>query len=237
MTTKNNHSASERAYSELRKLILMGRIEPGAVLSEAQLQKLVKHTRTPVRTAILALQAEGLVEVEPKKGTLVPSVTVNELRALLALRLAVEIPTACALFEKTQVMRGLTAPLREIVATMRQLAKRTRLTDQQIMQMIDLDIGFHAKIAQLADYQPAIPALRRWHHRILIAIPSTWRPDQISAVVAEHVTLIDAIEQGPGDRVGRAVKDHMVGGARRYFPGLEQFVDRDFPTMLRAGVR
>lgn len=50
--------ASDRAYSEIRSLILSGDAPPGAQLKEEQLAELCGVSRTPVRDALRRLEAE-----------------------------------------------------------------------------------------------------------------------------------------------------------------------------------
>ena len=50
--------ASDRAYAEIRGLILSGEIAPGAQLKEEQLAELCGVSRTPVRDALRRLEAD-----------------------------------------------------------------------------------------------------------------------------------------------------------------------------------
>lgn len=50
--------ASDRAYAEIRRLILAGEVAPGAQLKEEHLAKLCGVSRTPVRDALRRLEAD-----------------------------------------------------------------------------------------------------------------------------------------------------------------------------------
>ena len=68
----------ELATRRLREMIVKSELGPGARLHEQSLSETLGISRTPVREAIRALAAEGLVEVSSNKGAAVREMTVNE---------------------------------------------------------------------------------------------------------------------------------------------------------------
>src|ERR1700760_1036189 len=81
-----NESAADRAYRWLRARILDGTFAGGRLLSEGEVADAVEVSRTPVRAAFLQLAAEDMLELYPKRGALVVSVTAAELREVLVAR-------------------------------------------------------------------------------------------------------------------------------------------------------
>ena len=55
----------------LRRAVIEGALQDGAVLRQADLSTKFGVSRVPIREALLKLQAEGLVEVQPRRGTVV----------------------------------------------------------------------------------------------------------------------------------------------------------------------
>lgn len=92
-TTETRHrpSAADRAYEHAKAAILARRIEPHELLTEGELAEAVGVSRTPVREALLRLQAEGLIRLLPKRGALVLPVTVDEVADVLETRRLIEI--------------------------------------------------------------------------------------------------------------------------------------------------
>ncbi|HWD74730.1 MAG TPA: GntR family transcriptional regulator, partial [Solirubrobacteraceae bacterium] len=87
MTTRaQGESAADRAYRWLRARILDGTFAGGRLLSEGEVADAVEVSRTPVREALLQLAAEDMLELYPKRGALVVSVTAAELREVLVAR-------------------------------------------------------------------------------------------------------------------------------------------------------
>lgn len=113
-----------------------GSLEPGAAISEAdQARRLGGLSRTPVREALQMLAREGLVEILPKRGTLVARLTARDAREGFELREAVE--AACA---------GLAASRR----TDEQLRRMESLIDDP-SGSYELGVSFHSLVAEAAN--------------------------------------------------------------------------------------
>ena len=57
-----------RVYERLRDEIIAGSLEPGEQLVEARIATEFGVSKTPVREALIRLQRDGLVEIEPYRG-------------------------------------------------------------------------------------------------------------------------------------------------------------------------
>src|SRR5690606_21081861 len=79
----------EMVFKRLRKDILLGIRKPGEKLIESELAQSLGVSRTPIREALHKLEQEGLIEVYPRKYSLVIGITndclneINLIRALL----------------------------------------------------------------------------------------------------------------------------------------------------------
>ena len=62
------------AYSYLKEKLLNCEFKPGQYLNEKEIVQSSCFGRTPVREALILLQAEKLVEVVPRKGTYARSI-------------------------------------------------------------------------------------------------------------------------------------------------------------------
>jgi DNA-binding GntR family transcriptional regulator len=78
---------TEKAYRALEEEIVMLRIPPGSVVSEAILSRRLGVGRTPVREALQRLAREWLVVILPRRGIVVSEIDpVRQLRVLEARR-------------------------------------------------------------------------------------------------------------------------------------------------------
>ena len=74
----------------LREAILKGKFKPGERLTESNLAQIFQVSRNPIREALRALQVEGLVEVNPRKGARVRLITDEEAEEIIELRADLE---------------------------------------------------------------------------------------------------------------------------------------------------
>ncbi|MCX8117449.1 MAG: GntR family transcriptional regulator [Desulfobacterota bacterium] len=82
--------ARERVYSYLKSAILSGRLPPGHKLTEENLAKTLKVSRTPVREVLHKLEAEGLVKPRNKRGFFVAGDSREEVEELFEIRAILE---------------------------------------------------------------------------------------------------------------------------------------------------
>lgn len=79
-------SLSDRVYGQLEEMLVTLQIQPGHVLSEAELCAQLQVSRTPVGEALQRLAREGLVHVLPRRGIVVTEVNPLEHLKLLEVR-------------------------------------------------------------------------------------------------------------------------------------------------------
>lgn len=82
--------APQIVSDQLRKAILAGAIAPGAQLRQDELAERYGTSRIPVREALRQLEAEGLVTIQPNRGAVVTSLSLDEVLEMLEIRIALE---------------------------------------------------------------------------------------------------------------------------------------------------
>ena len=87
--------AQPRVRDLLEEAILEGELKPGERLRAEALAQRFGTSRTPIREALLQLEAHGLVEVEPNRGAVVKTFDREDLRDLYEVRALIE-PHAAA---------------------------------------------------------------------------------------------------------------------------------------------
>jgi DNA-binding GntR family transcriptional regulator len=83
-------NAGHVAAEVIRQAIFDGRLGSGRRLKEADLASQFGLSRTPIREALLVLQAEGLVRAEPNRGASVRAYSLDEMADLYDLRAHLE---------------------------------------------------------------------------------------------------------------------------------------------------
>src|SRR5919109_1055225 len=105
--TRPTIAAAERAYQYVKSGILDQTYAGGRLLTEGEVAAAVGVSRTPVREALLRLQAEGLLTLYPKKGALVRPVSAQEIADVLGARELVESHAAATVVSSPALLAEL----------------------------------------------------------------------------------------------------------------------------------
>jgi DNA-binding GntR family transcriptional regulator len=191
-------SLADKAYHEIRRLIVSLELAPGAVIDERQLIGRLEIGRTPVREALRRLAQERLVEVYPRRGMFVTGVDVRELARLSEVRAVLE-PEAARLAAE----RATDADRAELALLLSEL-------DAETGELIDLDERIHRAVYRAAHNdlleatleQYYVLALRIWS----IALD---RARELEEAVEAHRALLEAIHDGDGERAAATMRAHV----------------------------
>ena len=129
-------SLTEQAADEIRARIVFGDVALGSSLSENTLAAELGVSKTPVREALLQLKSEGLVSIQPQRGSFVFDMSAAEIVQLGELRETLEL-AALRLAAKHDAA-GLVDELRAIIANMRKALDRNNPAAYR-----KLDADFH----------------------------------------------------------------------------------------------
>ena len=120
-TTTTSQTRAERLAGQLSNAILTGEFPPGARLDEQQLAGRFGVSRTPVREALRQLATSGLIDVRPRRGAVVASVTPEQLQMMFAAM--AEMEAACARLAAAHMTQSERQELRRMQDTMGELVK------------------------------------------------------------------------------------------------------------------
>ncbi|MGJ7488733.1 GntR family transcriptional regulator, partial [Variovorax sp. LT2P21] len=136
-------SLTQRAYDQIKNSILSMELRPGLFLNEAALCEMTGLGRMPVHQAIHKLQADGLIEVIPRKGLVIRSDSLQDILLLIEARLAIE-PNIVALAAQ-RIHNDQIAELRRLL---KQSASLVHQRQRESFSAIDR--AFHGVVADAA---------------------------------------------------------------------------------------
>ncbi|MEU4209764.1 GntR family transcriptional regulator [Streptomyces sp. NPDC026206] len=196
-------AAAERVYAHVKDAVLQRRYEGGTLLTEGDLAEAVGVSRTPVREALLRLEAEGLLKLYPKKGALVLAVSAQEIADVVETRLLVEKYAAA---KAVPAPPALLARLEELVEDMRRQAATGDLAAVSLS-----DRAFHAEIVRSAGNRilsGLYEQLRDRQLRMGVAVMHA-HPDRIAKNIAEHTEILEALRSGDAAAATDVVDRHV----------------------------
>src|ERR1700689_4290055 len=195
-------AAQDVVFAWLKKHIVSLPRTDGTFLTEAEVCRATGMSRTPVREALLRLEAEGFLQIVPKKGAFVPPISEREVEAIMQAR---------ALIEDFCVRRAV--HLAEFLAPEldRLLAEQDK-QKKSPLEFIELDREFHRAIVRAAD-NPVLADFyetlrdRQMRMGIYAITASTQRMD---GVMVEHRAIAAAVRSRSADQAARATAEHLA---------------------------
>ena len=95
----NSLTLNDRVYRDLYHYITTQPLDIGTRLDLRELETLFNVSRTPLKNALTRLENEGLVEVQPRRGTFIANMTQSNLEEAYKIRSAFELYVALCLFK------------------------------------------------------------------------------------------------------------------------------------------
>jgi DNA-binding GntR family transcriptional regulator len=196
--------AAERVYLHVKAGVLDRSYEGGTLLTEGDLAEAVGVSRTPVREALLRLEAEGLLKLYPKKGALVLPVSAQEIADVVETRLLVEQHAVAKVVGA--VPARLIERLEESLAEQRGYAEAGDLAAFAVA-----DRCFHAEIVRAAGNRILAQLYDQLRDRQLRMGVATMHaePSRVAKNLVEHTELLEALRAGAAPTAAEVVHRHV----------------------------
>lgn len=194
-------SLAERAYDEIRRMIIRLDLAPGDVVRESDLQATLDMSRTPIREALQRLARDHFVTVIPRRGMLVSSIEFDELAMLYETRAIME-PYAARLATRC----GKQADWDE----MADVLAETALPSKKPHELLELDRQCHEIIWRASGNRFLTATLdvlyaqsdRLWHMYLSDV-------HDMGHAVEEHASIHASLVAGDADRVAELIEGHV----------------------------
>jgi DNA-binding GntR family transcriptional regulator len=212
-------SLVDGAYEALKEAIRNNAFAPGYQGSEQEIASRLGMSRTPVHEAIIRLQEEGLVRVLPRRGVIVSAISLDDMREIYEVIIAVEAASAELLAEKPDEERGQIAG--ELDAVNGQM--KSALAADSLAEWARADERFH----QLLVERSGNGRLARMFHTIMDQshrarmLTLRLRPKPIASV-NEHRAICEAIRKGDAQAAAEGARQHRVAARNQLLPLLAQ---------------
>jgi DNA-binding GntR family transcriptional regulator len=199
---------TDTARRRLRELILDGTYPAGTRLAELEVAAVLGMSRTPVREAIRALSADGLVR-PTGWGVAVVALDTSDLDHAYQVRAALEGLTAELAVVRQRDGRIAPADLASVRGAATDAAEATAAG--RLQEAVEHNRRFHRRIAELAGNTIALSTLDRLWDQILIStLHSLAAPARPALVAAQHDARLAAIAGGRAADAGRIARQHAL---------------------------
>lgn len=190
----------------LRQRILGGQYEQGERLVENTLSLELGVSRIPVREALRALAAEGLVRIEPRRGASVARLSPNIAREMVEVRATLE-----GLNAKLAAQRRDPALIAEIEQVLKE--GNEAVNTGQTERFVELNSRFHEVLGNIAANSVLQDMMRSLRERTALL----FAPANMSRARTnwdEHAQILQAVIAGDADLAALLATRHVFSAAK-----------------------
>jgi DNA-binding GntR family transcriptional regulator len=194
----------------VRERIIVGTYHRGQQLKQADLAEELGVSITPVREALLMLEAEGYVRGIPHKGLVVPELVSELVREIFGLRLTLERELTEAALER--VTPEALAELHDLHKTL------VRALDSNDLQAVrTANYRFHFRLYEIADRPQTLQFVRvLWaKYPFTMQDRNHSRPSRMRE---EHELFLQMADRGDRKGAVKAMLQHIENGWRQIAP-------------------
>ncbi|WP_327789198.1 GntR family transcriptional regulator [Marinimicrococcus flavescens] len=190
--------------ARIREMIIQDELPPGAPIRERVLAERLAVSRTPLREALKILSAEGLVELQPRRGAVVTAPGGDEVRELLQLlgvieAYAGELACASATDEEIREVRALHYEM---------LAAYTR---GDRLGYFHRNQDIHRAIVATTRNRTVIEHHRTLNARVYrVRYICNLRTERWESAIREHEKILAALERRDAQAIAAVLKEHVV---------------------------
>lgn len=211
MGAEQYKSREEWVYESLKNDILDLRLKPGQLLKETEICEKFGVSRTPVRDAIRLLQEQGFVKNVPYQGVFVTLLSLNYIKQMIYMRVAVE----------TSVLRDFAASANEMMLEdVRYLIRKQEvlLKDPGFKpeQFYRIDAQMHAVWFEATKRIVLWDMLQKQdlYYTRFRMLDFTTETD-FSRIIKEHKQLLSCIEAKDFKGIEEVLKEHLYYSMKR----------------------
>jgi len=192
---------SAPVYDSLRRAIIEQALKPGLKLPEDSIGETFGVSRTTVRNALVRLDAEGLVDLQPNRGASVATPTIEEAHDIFEMRHCLE----------TEVMRRLCEmdPAPIVKALREHLSEEEKYIATDSTQSIRLAGEFHILMAEMTGSKLLANYVNEVVSRCSLIIARFAKAHSGQCGLEEHTQIIETLERGDASGAMELMSTHL----------------------------
>ncbi len=197
-------NSDDSVYQKLKNGIRKRDIKQGSQLVEITLARQFGVSRTPIRSAIKKLEAEGLVNTVPNRGAFIITPTRREIKETFQVRSELE-----------QMAAGLAASFitdQQVDELNRLIQKETRIFNKtDLEEYYILNDTFHLAIAEISGNKVLHSHIRMLldRTRLFLILFDPFCTLEFSPTLQSHQAIVDALAERAPQKARDAVRDHV----------------------------
>jgi len=197
----------DQVLERLRNAIIAGHFKPGDRLIERELCERMGVSRTSIREALRHLEAEHLIQVEPRRGPVVARMTRKQIAEIYEVR---------AMLEAALVRRFAEIATDEDIAALRRIYEDLRVTRAtgEVPRIVVLTKRFIEHMMDVVDHELIGDVLRKLTARInVVRVLAIAVPGRLEESGRELAIVMDAIERRDSELAAQSLRAYVENAA------------------------
>ena len=213
---EKHQTLREKILETIRDAILKGSLKPGERVSEPDLADRFGISRTPIREAFRQLESEGYLQVVPRKGAVVASLSERDIEEFYAIKILLE--GFAARMAAENISEKDIERLEVINGRLRQIAK-----EGDVKNFFRIHNEFHEVFIKAAGNEKLYEMITQLVMRFKrLRLASLSQPGRMEISAEEHRNMIEAFRRRDGDRAENLVKRTATIGADVLIQSMSQ---------------
>ena len=210
----SEQNLNETAYARIKDDIVSCALQPGEEVSEGVLVARYGMGKAPIRSAMMRLRQEGLIQSRGRQGNVVSPVTLRDIQEIFQLRLVLDVTAVRLAAGKVDAER---------LCALNEAAHANYPPGDQAGQAAYLRANreFHRYVAECAGNQRLVTlvvGLMEQHERIVhLGLAMQRREHEFHHF---HDDLVTALIEGDGERAAQLTETALRGSQRKVMEAL-----------------
>jgi DNA-binding GntR family transcriptional regulator len=195
----------ESIADSIRDSIITGKLKPGERLLEVNIAKTLGVSRTPTREAFLQLDSEGFLEILPRKGAVVSTLSAKDTKDLYSVRSVLE-----GLAVRLSIINITDNEIKDLVLLNAKLDSAANGKSNHLKMSIEINHKFHDIINRCSNNEKLcqmIDLLRKQTMRCNQIYLSVGQ--HLKQSVDEHKEIIAALKSKDANLAEKVMREHV----------------------------
>jgi DNA-binding GntR family transcriptional regulator len=233
MMTRNDRIAegepsnlSSSIVATLKEQIIHWHYPPEHRLTEVELCKTFKVSRSPVREALRVLATDGFVKKLPNRGYVVRQHNIDEIEELYEVRVALELYAVECLARRGPLNEN---AKEDVVQLKRTWSDLLNGSSKKAEELARLDTLFHETLAHAAGNKTLLRHLRTINERLMLFRMIDFdKPDRAKSTCHQHLKILKCItaKDAPGARA--AMQQNIDEGRNNVHTAIKDALARAY---------
>jgi DNA-binding GntR family transcriptional regulator len=200
-STPGNQLLRQQVYEHLRRELKSEKLKPGNTVRINQLGEALGISRTPLRDALLQLQAEGFVTFLPQRGILINELSEKEIKDIYEMLGALDSRGLLSVFSRIG-----NDEIHQMKAINDEMFLQVK--NQAYYEYFDLNTAFHNIYLNLSDNMLLLNQLNILRQRLFDFVTNGEWINTVQVLnYQEHLKLIELIEAGNANITADFIRD------------------------------